>query len=148
VQVEGQYTINAPIEKVWQQLLDPIGLQACIPGCEKLEATGEDAYQATLKVGVAAVRGSYQGKVAIADKEPPNRYRMLVEGSGGPGFVRGEAVVELTAKDATSTVVKVKGDGQVGGTLAGVGQRMLPGIAKMLMNDMFGCVKKRIEGAG
>ena len=148
MQVEGQYTINAPIERVWQYLLDPMGLQACIPGCEKLEPTGEDAYQATLKVGVAAVKGTYQGKVAIADKEPPNRYKMLVEGSGGPGFVRGEAVIELTAKDASSTLVKVKGDGQVGGTLAGVGQRMLPGIAKMLMNDMFNCVKKQIESAG
>jgi carbon monoxide dehydrogenase subunit G len=145
VQVEGQYTINAPIDRVWAQLLDPMGLQACIPGCEKLESTGEDAYEATLKVGVAAVKGTYQGKVSIADKEAPNRYKMLVEGSGGPGFVRGEAVVELTAKDANSTVVKVKGDGQVGGTLAGVGQRMLPGIAKMLMNDIFNCVKKRIE---
>ena len=61
---------------------------------------------------------------------------------------RAGQAVELTAKDAASTVVKVKGDGQVGGTLAGVGQRMLPGIAKMLMNDMFGCVKKQIEGAG
>ena len=145
MQVEGQYTIDAPIERVWQCLMDPIGLQACIPGCEKLEPTGEDSYQATLKLGVAAIKGTYQGKVAIADKEPPNRYRMLVEGSGGPGFVRGEATVELTARDAGATLVKVKGDGQVGGTLAGVGQRMLPGIAKMLMNDMFGCVKKRIE---
>jgi uncharacterized protein len=145
VKVEGQYTINAPIDRVWAQLLDPKGLQACIPGCEKLESTGEDAYEATLKVGVAAVKGTYQGKVSIADKDAPNRYKMLVEGSGGPGFVRGEAVVELSSKDANSTVVKVMGDGQVGGTLAGVGQRMLPGIAKMLMNDMFNCVKKRIE---
>ena len=145
MQVEGQYTINAPVDKVWAYLNDPIGLQACIPGCEQLTPAGEDSYEATLKVGVAAVKGTYQGKVAINDKEPPNRYRMLVEGSGGPGFVRGEAIIELQAKDANSTVVKVKGDGQVGGTVAGVGQRMLGGVAKMLMNQMFDCVKKRIE---
>ena len=145
MQVEGQYTINAPIERVWQSLLDPLGLQQCIPGCEKLEPIGEDTYQATMKVGVAAVRGTYQGKVTISDKEPPNRYRMLVEGSGGPGFVRGEAIIELTARDAGATTVKVKGDGQVGGTVAGVGQRMLSGVAKMLMGQMFDCVKKRVE---
>ena len=145
MQVEGQYTINAPIERVWEALQDPLGLQACIPGCERLEARGEDAYEATMKVGVAAVKGVYQGKVAISDKEPPNRYRMLVEGSGGPGFVRGEARIELVAKDANTTLVNVKGDGQVGGTVAGVGQRMLGGVAKMLMKQMFDCVKKRVE---
>ena len=148
MQVEGQYTINAPIERVWQHLLDPVGLQQCIPGCEKLEPTGEDTYEATMKVGVAAVRGTYQGKVAISDKEPPHRYRMLVEGSGGPGFVRGEATVELSSQGDGATLVKVRGDGQVGGTVAGVGQRMLGGVAKMLMGQMFDCVKKRVEAAG
>jgi carbon monoxide dehydrogenase subunit G len=145
VQVEGQYTIKAPIERVWQYLHDPASLQQCIPGCEKLEPQGEDAYEATMKVGVAAVKGTYQGRVVITDKEPPHRYRMLVEGSGSPGFVRGEAWIELSASDGDTTVVKVKGDGQVGGTVAGVGQRMLGGIAKMLMNQMFDCVKKRVE---
>jgi carbon monoxide dehydrogenase subunit G len=144
VQVEGQYTIDAPVERVWEYLMDPTGLQQCIPGCEKLEPRGDDAYEATLKVGVAAVKGTYQGKVAITDKEPPNRYRMLVEGSGGPGFVRGEARIELSAANG-GTLVQVKGDGQVGGTVAGVGQRMLGGVAKMLMKQMFDCVKARVE---
>jgi carbon monoxide dehydrogenase subunit G len=148
MQVEGQYTINAPIERVWAYLQDPAGLQACIPGCEKLELRGEDSYEATLKVGVAAVKGTYQGKVTIADKEPPRRYRMLVEGSGGPGFVRGEAAIELSASAPNTTLVQVKGDGQVGGTVAGVGQRMLGGVAKMLMKQMFDCVKARVEAAG
>jgi uncharacterized protein len=136
VQVEGQYTINAPIEKVWQYLLDPMGLQACIPGCEKLEPTGDDAYQATLKVGVAAVKGSYQGKVAIADKEPPNRYRMLVEGSGGPGFVRGDAGMQLSDVDG-GTRVSYDADVQVGGLIASVGQRMLGGVTKMMLDQFF-----------
>ena len=95
-------------------------------------------------VGVAAVKGTYQGKVSIADKEPPHRYRMLVEGSGGPGFVRGEARIELSAS-GEGTLVHVFGDGQVGGTVAGVGQRMLGGVAKMLMKQMFDCVKARVE---
>jgi carbon monoxide dehydrogenase subunit G len=147
MQVEGQYTINAPIDRVWAYLQDPAGLQACIPGCEKLEPRGDDSFEATLKVGVAAVKGTYQGKVTIADKEPPRRYRMLVEGSGGPGFVRGEAAIELSATDPNTTLVQVKGDGQVGGTVAGVGQRMLGGVAKMLMKQMFDCVKARVEAA-
>jgi carbon monoxide dehydrogenase subunit G len=96
-------------------------------------------------VGVAAVKGTYQGKVAISDKEPPHRYRMTVEGTGGPGFVRGEALIELAPADGGKTLVNVRGDGQVGGPVAGVGQRMLGGVAKMLMTQMFQCVKQHVE---
>ncbi len=148
MQVEGQYTINAPVERVWAYLMDPAGLQQCIPGCEQLEPCGDDTYDATLKVGVAAVKGTYHGKVTISDKEPPHRYRMRVEGSGGPGFVRGEARIELRPAAGGGTVVQVYGDGQVGGTVAGVGQRMLSGVAKMLMKQMFDCVKARVEAGG
>jgi hypothetical protein len=92
-----------------------------------------------MKVGVAAIRGTYKGKVAIVDKEAPTSYTLQVEGSGGPGFVKGEAKVTLEPGE-DSTLVKVDGDGQVGGMLAGVGQRMLPGVAKMLMNQFFECL--------
>jgi carbon monoxide dehydrogenase subunit G len=94
-----------------------------------------------MKVGVAAIRGTYKGKVAIVDKEAPSSYTLQVEGSGGPGFVKGEAKVTLAAaEEGTGTQVVVDGEGQVGGMLAGVGQRMLPGVAKMLMNQFFECL--------
>jgi hypothetical protein len=106
---------------------------------ESLTETSEDHWDAVLKVGVAAIRGTYKGKVAIIDKEPPTTYTLQVEGSGGPGFVKGTAKVSLEPAEA-GVLVKVDGDGQVGGMLAGVGQRMLPGVAKMLMNQFFECL--------
>jgi carbon monoxide dehydrogenase subunit G len=95
-----------------------------------------------MKVGVAAIRGTYKGKVAIVDKRPPTSYTLQIEGSGGPGFVKGSAKIAL-APEGEGTGVKVDGDGQVGGMLAGVGQRMLPGVAKMLMNQFFECLIAR-----
>src|SRR5438094_2439680 len=86
VKLEGSYTFDAPPEKVWTLLLSAESLKSCIPGCESLEPNGEDAYTAVLKVGVAAVRGTYNGKVNIVDKEEPSSYTLNVEGSGGPGF--------------------------------------------------------------
>jgi carbon monoxide dehydrogenase subunit G len=91
-----------------------------------------------MKVGVAAIKGTYKGKVAIVEKEEPRAYTLQIEGSGGPGFVKGSARISLEA-EGDGTNVKVEGDGQVGGMLAGVGQRMLPGVAKMLMNQFFEC---------
>ena len=143
MKVEGSYTFDAPRDRVWSMLMSPDSLQACIPGCETMNATGEDQYEAVMKVGVAAIRGTYKGKVRIAEKQEPDSYKLLVEGSGGPGFVRGEALINLVDQGGT-TQINVQGDGQVGGTVAGVGQRMLGGVAKMLMGQFFECLKKQL----
>jgi carbon monoxide dehydrogenase subunit G len=139
MKVEGAYIFPGEPQQVWELLLDPESLRQCIPGVETLTETSPDHFDAVMKVGVAAIRGTYKGKVAIVDKEEPTTYTLQVEGSGGPGFVKGSAKVTLEPGES-GTNVKVDGDGQVGGMLAGVGQRMLPGVAKMLMNQFFECL--------
>ena len=143
MKVEGVYTFAGPADKVWDLLLDPESLRSCIPGVESLTETGPDQWDAVMKVGVAAMRGTYKGKIAIIDKQPPNVYTLNVEGSGGPGFVKGTAKISLEP-EGEGTKVSVDADGQVGGMLAGVGQRMLPGVAKMLMNQFFECLVARL----
>src|SRR2546429_9817877 len=86
MKLEGSYDVAAPRAKVWEAFLDPKQLRKAIPGCEKLEALGPDEFKATLKIGVAAVKGTFEGKVRLADKKPPESYRLVAEGSGGPGF--------------------------------------------------------------
>lgn len=139
MKVEGAYSFPGQPQKVWDLLLDPESLRACIPGVETLTETSPDHWDAVMRVGVAAIKGTYKGKVAIVDKQEPNSYTLEVEGSGGPGFVKGTARISLQP-DGDNTRVSVDGDGQVGGMLAGVGQRMLPGVAKMLMNQFFECL--------
>jgi carbon monoxide dehydrogenase subunit G len=142
MKVEGVYSFPGPPQKVWDLLLNPDSLRACIPGVETLTETSPDHFDAVMRVGVAAIKGTYKGKVAIVDRQEPNGYTLEVEGSGGPGFVKGTAKVSLQP-DGDNTRVSVDGDGQVGGMLAGVGQRMLPGVAKMLMNQFFECLIAR-----
>ena len=143
MKVEGSYTFDAPRERVWSVLLNPDALKNCVPGCETMTPTGPDQYEATMKVGVAAIRGSYKGNIRITEKQEPSSYQLLVEGRGGPGFVKGTAQIQLVDQ-GQSTLVNVQGDGQVGGTVAGVGQRMLGGVAKMLMGQFFDCLKKQL----
>jgi len=146
MRIEGSYDLRAPRDRVWQALLDPDQLSKAMPGCEKLEAVGPDEYTATLKVGVAAVKGTFQGKVRLSDKEPPARYRMAVEGSGGPGFVRGEASMELSEIEG-GTRIAYTAEVQVGGLIAGVGQRMLGGVARMLVDQFFSKMAEQIGGS-
>ena len=142
MKVEGTFTIKAGKDRVWELMQDPDVLAACIPGCEKLEPTGEDSFAATLNVGVAGIKGRYQGTVAVADRDPPNGYRMIVEGKGAPGFVKGEGTFSLTEDKPGVTTIHVAGDAQAGGTLARVGQRLMNQAAKLLMKQFFARLNK------
>jgi carbon monoxide dehydrogenase subunit G len=146
MKIEGSHDIPAPRPKVWEAFLDPERLRQAIPGCEKLEAAGNDEFTATMKVGVAAVKGTFTGKVKLTDKQPPESYRMAVEGSGGPGFVRGETLITLSEIDG-GTRVAYNADVQVGGLIAGVGQRMLGGVSKMLADQFFNRMSQLLQEA-
>jgi carbon monoxide dehydrogenase subunit G len=144
MKLEGKYSFAAPQEKVWDLFNDPKHLQKAVPGCEKLEEREPGKYDALLKIGIAAVKGTYTGKFEVADTEPPTRYRLIVEGSGTPGFVKGEAVIELSQENQ-NTSLSYQGDVQVGGLIAGVGQRLISGIAKMLLGQFFRNMKKELK---
>jgi carbon monoxide dehydrogenase subunit G len=146
MKLEGSYEVKAPRQKVWSAFLDPEMLRKAIPGCEKLELTGPDEYKATLKIGVAAVKGTFEGKVRLADKKPPESYRLSAEGSGGPGFVRSDTVITLSDIDG-GTRVSYSADVQVGGLIAGVGQRMLGGVSKMMADQFFNRMSEQLTTA-
>lgn len=137
MRIEGTYEVPVPRKKVWDAFLNPAQLKKAIPGCEKLEALGNDEFKATMKIGVAAVKGTFEGRVKIADKKPPESYRLSADGSGGPGFVKADTLITLTEIDG-GTRVSYSADVQVGGLIAGVGQRMLGGVSKMMADQFFG----------
>jgi carbon monoxide dehydrogenase subunit G len=146
LKLEGSYTIAAPRERVYEKLRDPSLLKQCIPNCQSLDLQPDGKYLAKIQAGIGAVRGSFTGYVQITDEAAPTTYRLVIEGSGGPGFVKGDAVVTLT-EVAEGTHVAVAGDGQVGGMIAGVGQRVLLPAGRMMMNQFFGCMQGKIEEA-
>jgi len=136
MKIEGTSDVPAPRDRVWAALLDPKTLVNVIPGCETLEAIGPDEYKAVMKIGVGPVKGTFEGKVRLFDQAAPNRYRMAVEGTGAPGFVRGEAAIELAEMEG-GTHVTCSGDVQVGGLIASVGQRLLGGVSRMMLEQFF-----------
>jgi uncharacterized protein len=142
--IEGTYTFQAPIEQVWKTLLDPEVLGRTLPGIENMKATGPDSYEATMQVGVAAVQGTYNGKVVILDKEAPSHYRLQAEGNGTRGFVKAEGTVDLAQQNG-NTIATYKGAAQLGGPIAGVGMRVLPGVAKMMINQFFGTIAEELH---
>jgi carbon monoxide dehydrogenase subunit G len=137
--ISGSYTFNALPDRVWELLMDPLVIASCIPGCDALVPDGEDRYKATLTVGLAAITGTYDGTVVIADKVPHHSYRLIVEGQGKPGFVKGTAAIELRA-EGTTTIVDVSGTVQTGGPIARLGQRLIANVSKMMQDRFFACI--------
>lgn len=144
--LSGSYKFDAAPERVWNLLMDPAVLSSCIPGCEEFQEDGEDRYVVTMTVGLAAITGTYTGHVALADKSPFTSYRLVVEGQGRPGFVKGSSSVALRP-DGDATIVDVAGTVQTGGPIARVGQRLIGGVAKMMMDRFFSCLRSRLENS-
>jgi hypothetical protein len=126
-------------------LQDPDALAQCMPGCEKLVRIGEDEYEMKMKMALAAISGQFEGKVRLADPNPPNSFRLIVEGSGRIGFMKGEGLLTLTP-DGDGTSVSYEGEVQVGGTIAAVGQRLLDTTSKMMIKRFFAKLSERAAG--
>ena len=136
MKIEGTHELRAARQRVFQSLMDPAVLQRCIPGCERLEKIGENAYSTTLRAGVGSIKGTFTGNVRLEEIRMPSHYRIVVDGKGQPGFLKGSGDLDLEERDR-ATLIKYTGEVQVGGTVASVGQRMIQGAAKMMASQFF-----------
>jgi carbon monoxide dehydrogenase subunit G len=141
MQLSGDYTFSAPPERIYALMLDPDTLMTCLPGCERLDTIGEDEYAATMTIGVAMIKGRYEGRVKISDKVEPSSFKMLIEGKGPQGQVTGEGLIEIAA-EGDGTRVTWSGDPQVRGMLARIGSRVIQPAAKMIVGQFFKCLDK------
>ncbi|MCC7364930.1 MAG: carbon monoxide dehydrogenase subunit G [Dehalococcoidia bacterium] len=134
--IAGTHQFAAPRAAVWEAMLDPASLQAAMPGCETMDPTGEDAYAITIKVGIAAIKGTYSGTVRVADQVEGESYRLVVSGQGKPGKVNGDATMTLSDA-AGGTLVTYRGDVHAQGAIARLGNRLIGGAAKLMIGQFF-----------
>ena len=87
MKISGSDVVPHPVAQVWDAILDPQVLVATIPGCERLETTGEHAYGMTVTAGVAAIKGTYDGSCALSDLVEHESLTMRLQGAGAPGTI-------------------------------------------------------------
>src|SRR5690349_19962780 len=136
MKIEGSHTLKVPRRELYLMLIDPAVIQRCVPGCETLEAHEEGTYKMTLKAGVGSVKGVFNGQIKLAELREPEHYKMLVEGCGKVGFVKGAGLLDMV-EQGDETIVHYTGDVSIGGTIASVGQRMVQAAAKMVAVQFF-----------
>jgi hypothetical protein len=147
MRVNGQYTISAPQQRVWEALLDPQILAQTLPGCESLEPLGENHYRMRMKLAISSVQGLFESEVHLKDPQPPTSYRLEIDGKGKIGFVKGGGVFRLEPDGETATIVHYEGDVRVGGMIAGVGQRLMDLTSKMLIKHFFSSLSTILESS-
>jgi carbon monoxide dehydrogenase subunit G len=136
LKISGSYAVPTGRERAYRLLQDPAVLAKCMPGTDHLEKVGDDEYAMKMKMAIASIGGLFAGKVRLADQHPPDSFKLIVEGNGKIGFVKGQGLLNLVPQ-GQSTEVRYDGDVQVGGTIAGVGQRLLDTTAKMIIKKFF-----------
>lgn len=143
----GENTLAAPVEQAWDALLDPAVLVRTIPGCERLEATGDNAYAMTVTAGVASIKGTYAGSCLLTDLVEHESLVMKLDGAGAPGTI-GATVNVRFAPEGSSTRISYDADAVVGGMIGGVGQRMLTSVSRRMAGEFFGNVDGVLAGGG
>jgi carbon monoxide dehydrogenase subunit G len=139
--------MHGPNGHVWTALTDPVVLVTAIPGCERLEPAGPDAYRFVITAGVASIQGTYTGTVALSDQREPDSFVLTARGAGAPGTIATSIRVTLTSAGDGTTELGYDADAEVGGLLAGIGQRMLASMAGRLLGDFFTAVDQTLDGA-
>jgi len=145
LEVKGECALQVEQAELWRMLNDPAVLAKIIPGCNTVRALGSDRYEMGLKLQVGSVSGEYMGSVAIFDKQEPVHYTLTVEGQGSIGFMKGSAAFDLEPQGEVASLLRYAGSAEVGGVVAGVGQRVLSGVAKFLAGRFLKLLAKHIE---
>lgn len=145
MKISGANVLDHPVDEVWRALLDPRVLVATIPGCERLETTGEDEYAMTVTAGVAAIKGTYSGSCALGELKERESLVMRLSGAGAPGTI--DATVDVRFEDLgpEGTRIAYDADATVGGMVGGVGQRMLTSVSKRMAAEFFGNVGRALD---
>lgn len=148
MKISGSNVLAYPVGQVWDALLDPRVLVTTIPGCERLETTGENQYAMTVTAGVASIKGTYAGSCALQDLQDRESLVMKLKGAGAPGTIDASVDVVFSDLGADGTRIDYQADATVGGMVGGVGQRMLTSVSKRMAAEFFGNVAKAIESPG
>ncbi len=144
IKLEGSYTFDAPREVVWDVLRDPNALAKALPGTQTLEEVEENHYRGAMVVRVGPVQGRFQGEVILTDVRAPESYHIQVSGKGPQGFLTGEGDLRLEEQDG-KTVLYYTGEAQVGGRIAGVGQRLIDSTARAIVRQALQALDRQVQ---
>ncbi|WP_226346598.1 SRPBCC domain-containing protein [Agilicoccus flavus] len=146
--ITGTCHMDAPVAVAWDAFHDPGVLERTIPGVKSLRRTGDDAYDLVVSMGVASIKGTYEGKVALTEQVEHESFVLAADGAGAAGTIGAKVAVRLAEAGDGGTDIAFDADAIVGGAVGGVGQRMLAGVARRVAAQFFAAIDRDIARGG
>ena len=135
MKIEGEYTFHGTREEVWNIFRDPDILVMALPGTKSLKQISENEYEGEIQVHIGPILGSFGGKLTVSNEVHPESLTLGVEGKGKIGFVKGAGDVKLIIISDNITTIQYKGDIQIGGRVASVGQRLFDTVSNNMIKQ-------------
>jgi carbon monoxide dehydrogenase subunit G len=148
--MEGKFTLKAPIQKVWDTLLEPETLLSCIPGAEKIERINEKTYDCVIKQKVGPISVKFKFKSIITKMEPPNHIEIEGEGEdiGKAGHFIQKSVVDLEETAKGEVIVSYRTNVDIVGKLAMFGDWIMRTKAKKVEEEFTAALQERLKSIG
>lgn len=131
-------------QQVWDTIQNPEVLKAVLPGCKTFDEVGDEQYKAVLGINMGPIKGEFTADVEQVDKNEPTSYRLLVKASGKPGEIDANALMELEEVEG-NTELTCTADVAATGLMATIGQRMIGGVAKVVLKQFFKDIEKKAK---
>lgn len=142
--LSGRHTITATPATLWNMLMDTDTLAKIVPGISRLEKTGENTFKSFIDIKLGLINGSFTGDLQMEDIVEPKGFTLKVHQSSSVGKANAAIKIDLTAVNETQTEISFDGDVKLAGLLAGMGQRVLSGVANVLTKQFFANMEKEL----
>jgi len=146
--IEEEFEVRAPVQKVWEYLIDPAKVVVCIPGAELLEALDERTFVGAVKVKVGPMTMSYKGRMKFTEvDEQGHQVRMVGEGreASGAGSAKVTMLSKVAPLDGGKALVVVNAEVDLVGKIVQFGRGMIEEVSRQLFRQFSACVKQRLE---
>jgi carbon monoxide dehydrogenase subunit G len=145
MEFKGEVPIKASREKVWAFLTDPHQVTECAPGLQSVEVIDERHFKCVVRAGVGMIKGNFNFDIEWIEMDEPSHAQMRANGKIPGSAVAMTSTMDLADDGADGTMMNWSSDVRVSGTIAGVGARLMSGVADRMTKDIFGCIKSKLE---
>ncbi len=143
---QGTASVVASPEKIWKMLLDPMTLQAVIPGCHDVKKISDTHFRADVTIGVGPVKSRYRATVMLSDLDEPRAVTLAGSADGALGFGSGKGRITLAPQADGTTLVSYTYEAEIGGKVASIGGRLLDGAARVIIGQFFAALARQAGG--
>jgi carbon monoxide dehydrogenase subunit G len=147
---QNEFDVKAPLDQVWDAVLDLERVAPCVPGAEVLERTGDDSYKVGIKVKVGPVSMQYRGEVEIVDKDPSAHHaQMTAKAREARGQGTANANVGMTLSgNGDMTHGTIKTEVQLSGRAAAMGQGVIKDVSARIVDQFSANLAEMLGGGG